>query len=93
MILDDRQQIKSWNLKCNFRFFDRFPTLLNKWRLIKIRFSSVENSDRRVGFSRGYIQDFEGYTWVKFLSLVLRLKNRCDFFNKAGEVCGLWWKG
>lgn len=30
-----------------------------------------------------YIQDFEGYTWVKFLSLVSEKKNRCDLFNKV----------
>lgn len=28
-----------------------------------------------------------------FLSLVVGLENRCDFFNKVGGVCGLWWKG
>ena len=28
-----------------------------------------------------------------FLSLVVGLENRCDFFNKVGGVYGLWWKG
>lgn len=30
-----------------------------------------------------YIRDFEGYTWIKFLSLVSGEKNRCDLFNKV----------